>query len=225
MLVGIDLGTTNSLISLWEDQRPVLVANTHGDFLTPSVVGLDDDDQLLVGIPARERLVTHPALTAAEFKRYMGTDRVLELGTQRFRPEELSSLVIRSLLDDVERARGERPTEAIITVPAYFNDLQRKATRTAGELAGVKVIRLLNEPTAAALSWGVHEKPGDAKLVIVDLGGGTFDVSVLELNDDEGMKVFEVISTSGDTHLGGDDFDEVLINYVADEFKKENGTE
>ena len=210
MIVGIDLGTTNSLISLWKDGQPVLVPNIHESFLTPSVVGLYEEDQVLIGEPALERLVTHPQLTAAEFKRYMGTDKQLTLGHRRFRPEELSSLVIRSLLDDVERHCGERPSRAVITVPAYFNDLQRKATRTAGELAGVEVVRLLNEPTAAALSWGVHEKPGDAKLVIVDLGGGTFDVSILDQFD----SVIEILGSGGDNFLGGADFTQALVELM-----------
>jgi len=216
LIVGIDLGTTNSLISLWKDQQPVLVPNIHDSFLTPSVVGFDDAGQILVGQPAKERLVTHPQLTAAEFKRYMGTEKELSLGNKRFRSEELSSLVIRSLLDDAERACGERPTDAIITVPAYFNDLQRKATQNAGALAGVNVIRLLNEPTAAALSYGVHEKPGDAKLVIVDLGGGTFDVSILDQFD----SIIEILGSGGDNFLGGADFTQIIAGLIIDKLKE-----
>jgi molecular chaperone HscC len=216
LIVGIDLGTTNSLISLWKDQQPALVANIHDSFLTPSVVGFDDEAQILVGQPAKERLVTHPQLTAAEFKRYMGSDKELSLGNKRFRPEELSSLVIRSLLDDAERACGERPTDAIVTVPAYFNDLQRKATQRAGELAGVKVIRLLNEPTAAALSYGVHEKPGDAKLVIVDLGGGTFDVSIIDQFD----SIIEILGSGGDNYLGGADFTQIVAGLIVAKLKE-----
>jgi molecular chaperone HscC len=216
LIVGIDLGTTNSLISLWKDQQPALVANIHDSFLTPSVVGFDDEAQILVGQPAKERLVTHSQLTAAEFKRYMGSDKELSLGNKRFRPEELSSLVIRSLLDDAERACGERPTDAIVTVPAYFNDLQRKATQRAGELAGVKVIRLLNEPTAAALSYGVHEKPGDAKLVIVDLGGGTFDVSIIDQFD----SIIEILGSGGDNYLGGADFTQIVAGLIVAKLKE-----
>ena len=208
MLVGIDLGTTNSLIAVWRDGRAELVANALGKVLTPSVVSLDDQDTVIVGAAARDRLLTHPDRTAAAFKRYMGTHREIRLGTRAFRPEELSALVLRSLKADVEAAFGEPIHEAIITVPAYFNDAQRKATRAAGELAGLRVERLLNEPTAAALAYGLHQRDRDNRFLIFDLGGGTFDVSLLELFDG----VMEVHASAGDNFLGGEDFVEVIVN-------------
>lgn len=206
MIVGIDLGTTNSLVAVWRDDQPQLVANALGGFLTPSVVGLDDLGQVLVGEVARERLQTHPQLTTSLFKRYMGSNREIRLGTRTFRPEELSALVLKSLVADVERAYGEPVSEAVISVPAYFSDAQRKATRTAGELAGLKVEKLINEPTAAALSYGLHRKE-ESSFLVFDLGGGTFDVSILELFEG----VMEVRASAGDNFLGGEDFDDVLV--------------
>ncbi len=206
MIVGIDLGTTNSLVAVWQDDKPCLVANALGGFLTPSVVGLDDLGQVLVGEVARERLQTHPHLTTSLFKRYMGSKRDIQLGKRTFRPEELSALVLKSLMADVERAYGEPVTEAVISVPAYFSDAQRKATRTAGELAGLTVEKLINEPTAAALSYGLHRKE-ESSFLVFDLGGGTFDVSILELFDG----VMEVRASAGDNFLGGEDFDDVLV--------------
>jgi molecular chaperone HscC len=207
MLVGIDLGTTNSLIGAWVEDRPQLIPNAFGDVLTPSVVGVDDAGTLLVGAAARERLISHPHLTAASFKRYMGTQHEVQLGRQRFRAEELSALVLRSLKQDAEAHFGQPVTEAIITVPAYFNDTQRKATMAAGKLAGLHVERLLNEPTAAALAHGLANKHAETKYLIFDLGGGTFDVSVVELFDG----VIEVHASSGDNFLGGDDFRDQLV--------------
>lgn len=202
MIVGIDLGTTNSLVAVWKDGAPRLVPNALGSFLTPSCVGIDADGHVLVGEAARERLQTHPALTAALFKRYMGSARVMRLGERDFRPEELSALVLRSLKEDAEAILGEPVTEAIITVPAYFSDAQRKATRVAGELAGLKVERLLNEPTAAALAYGMHEGQRETQFLVFDLGGGTFDVSILEMFEG----VMEVRASAGDNMLGGEDF-------------------
>ena len=206
MIVGIDLGTTNSLIAVWREGAPQLVANALGSFLTPSVVGLDDSGQVLVGQVARERLQTHPQLTTALFKRYMGSAHEVRLGKRTFRPEELSALVLKSLKADVERAFGEPVTEAVISVPAYFSDAQRKATRVAGELAGLKVDKLINEPTAAALAYGVHQKE-ETTFLVFDLGGGTFDVSILERFDG----VMEVRASSGDNFLGGEDLDDALV--------------
>ncbi|MGY4533378.1 molecular chaperone HscC [Pseudomonas sp. TE3786] len=206
MIVGIDLGTTNSLVAVWRADQPLLVANALGGFLTPSVVGLDDQGQILVGEAARERLQTHPQLTTALFKRYMGSNREIQLGSRHFRPEELSALVLKSLVADVERAYGEPVSEAVISVPAYFSDAQRKATRTAGELAGLKVEKLINEPTAAALSYGLQRKE-ESSFLVFDLGGGTFDVSILELFEG----VMEVRASAGDNFLGGEDFDDVLV--------------
>jgi molecular chaperone HscC len=207
MIVGIDLGTTNSLIGIWRDGEVRLIANALGHLLTPSAVGIADNGEILVGLAARERLSTHPRQTVAAFKRYMGTNRVFTLGARDFRPEELSALVLRSLKADAEAWLGEPVPEAIITVPAYFNDAQRKATRAAGEIAGFKVERLLNEPTAAALAYGLQEH-ADSRILVVDLGGGTFDVSVLELFEG----VMEVRATAGDNFLGGEDFDDLLVN-------------
>ncbi len=206
MIVGIDLGTTHSLIGVHDGQGGRLFSNADGDLLTPSVVSLDGDT-VLVGRAARERLVTHPQLTAATFKRLMGTGHEVMLGERRFRPEELSALVLRSLLADAEAALGVRIEEAVISVPAYFSDAQRKATRTAGELAGIRVERLINEPTAAALAYGLRDREGEGRVLVLDLGGGTFDVSILELFDG----VVEVHASAGDTFLGGEDFLNVLL--------------
>ncbi len=207
MIVGIDLGTTNSLVGVWRDGATVLIPNALGHALTPSAVGLGDDGAILVGLSARERLPTHPALTATAFKRYMGTDRLLFLGDRGFRPEELSALVLRSLKADAEAYLGEPVEEAIITVPAYFNDVQRKATKAAGALAGLKVNRLLTEPTAAALAYGLDAQVDDELLLVVDLGGGTFDVSLLHRFEG----VMEVRATAGDTWLGGEDFVDAIV--------------
>ncbi len=205
-IVGIDLGTTYSLVAVFRDGAPRLVENVLGARLTPSVVGLDDDGQVLVGQAAKERLITHPGLTAATFKRSMGTDRLTQLGTRSFRPEELSSFVLRSLKADAEAFLGETVEEAVISVPAYFGDAQRKATRAAGELADLKVERLINEPTAAAMAYGLHEATAETTFIVFDLGGGTFDVSVVELFEG----VVEVHASAGDSFLGGEDFTSAL---------------
>jgi molecular chaperone HscC len=207
MIVGIDLGTTHSLISVWTSEGPRLIRNVHGSYLTPSVVGIGDDGAVLVGAAAQSRLVSHPNLTVAAFKRTMGTDRVTQIGTHRFRAEELSALILKSLIVDVQTEMGELVTEAIISVPAYFSDAQRKATRNAGALAGIKVERLVNEPTAAALAYGLEKSGTESRFLVLDLGGGTFDVSILELFDG----VMEVHATAGDNFLGGEDFAGVMI--------------
>jgi len=201
MIVGIDLGTTNSLISIWRDGKVELIPNSLGEKLTPSVVGLDEQGQVLVGMAAKDRMITHPELTAANFKRYMGTDRETLLGKKRLRAEELSALVLKSLKADAEAYLGETIMEAVITVPAYFNDSQRKATRIAGELAGFKVERLLNEPTAAALAYGLQDRK-ESRFLVFDLGGGTFDVSIVEYFED----ILEVHASAGNNFLGGEDF-------------------
>lgn len=219
MIIGIDLGTTNSSVAIWNDGKAVLVPNALGNNLTPSVVSLDTNGDILVGMAARERLQKHPGQTASVFKRYMGTDRATPLGKRLFRAEELSSLVLRSLKADAEAFLGEEVTEAVITVPAYFSDAQRKATRIAGQLAGLKVERLLNEPTAAALAYGLHGAHLESKFLVFDLGGGTFDVSILELFDG----VMEVRSTSGDNFLGGEDFVGVLVEAFMREVGKPAG--
>src|SRR5262245_53996312 len=210
MLVGIDLGTTNSLVGFWRDGAVTLVPNALGHVLTPSAVGISDDGDLLIGLPARERLVTHPTQTAAAFKRLMGTDRLTFVGERGFRAEELSALVLRSLKADAEAFLGEAVTEAVITVPAYFSDAQRKATKAAGELAGLKIERLLTEPTAAALAYGLNSdhQEDESIVLVVDLGGGTFDVSVLHRFEG----VMEVRAAAGDSRLGGEDFVDVIVN-------------
>lgn len=220
MIVGIDLGTTHSLIAAWRDGEARLVPNALGDLLTPSVVGLDDEGRIMVGRAARERLQTHPRLTTSLFKRYMGSARVSTLGNREFRPEELSAMVLRSLREDAERHFGETVDEAVISVPAYFNDAQRKATRIAGELAGLKVERLINEPTAAALAYGLHQRDSSSTFLVFDLGGGTFDVSILELFEG----VMEVRASAGDNFLGGEDFDTLLVQaFVAAQAGAETG--
>jgi molecular chaperone HscC len=206
-IVGIDLGTTNSLVAVFRDGAPRLIPNAHGETLTPSVVGADDNGEILVGKAAAERLITHPDRTAATFKRLMGTNRETRLGKLRFRPEELSALVLKSLKADAEAHLGEAVVEAVISVPAYFSDAQRKATKAAGELAGFKVERLINEPTAAAIAYGLHLRAVESKFLVFDLGGGTFDVSVLELFEG----VMEVHATAGDNFLGGEDWVEALM--------------
>ena len=210
MIIGIDLGTTNSLAAVWLDGKSQLVRNPLGGYLTPSCISLDEDGSVLVGQTARERLQTHPERSAALFKRYMGSDKRFNLGDKEFRAEELSSLVLRALKADAEAMLGYAISEAVISVPAYFSDSQRKATRVAGELAGLKVERLINEPTAAALAYGLHQSEDETQFLVFDLGGGTFDVSVLELYEG----VMEVRSTAGDNFLGGEDF----VNEIVQKF-------
>jgi molecular chaperone HscC len=217
LIIGIDLGTTNCAAGVWRDGRVDLIPNSLGHVLTPSAVSLDEaaGGTLLVGLEARERQSTHPTTTVTAFKRYMGSSRVTRLGKREFLPEELSALVLQRLKSDAETFLGEPVTEAVITVPAYFNDKQRKATRRAGELAGLKVERLLNEPTAAALSYGIHNLANESRFLVFDLGGGTFDVSILEIFEG----VIEVRASNGDNRLGGEDFNEVLI----EDFRGQHG--
>lgn len=212
MLVGIDLGTTNSAVAVWRDGGPELIPNALGDLLTPSAVSVGDDGALLVGLAARERQATHPEATATIFKRRMGTTEEARLGKRRYRPEELSAMVLGALKADAEAFLGEPVTGAIITVPAYFNDRQRKATRRAGELAGLKVERLINEPTAAALAYGIHELEEERPFLVFDLGGGTFDVSLVEIFDG----VIEVRASAGDNRLGGEDFNAAIVALARD---------
>jgi molecular chaperone HscC len=215
MIVGIDLGTTHSLIGAFTAEGPQLFPNALGDLLTPSVVSIDDAGTIIVGRAARDRLVSHATSTVASFKRWMGSARETRLGQRNFRPEELSALVLRSLLADAEAALGEKVLEAVISVPAYFSDAQRKATRAAGELAGVRVERLVNEPTAAALAYGLTERREGGRFLVFDLGGGTFDVSILELFEG----VVEVHATAGDNFLGGEDFLEILLETCASDLR------
>ncbi len=205
-LLGIDLGTTNSLIAVWREGRAELIRNALGDVLTPSVVSLDEDDTILVGKAARARLTTHPERTAAAFKRFMGSDRQIQLGSRQFSPQELSALVLGSLKQDAEAFLGQAVTEAVISVPAYFSDEQRKRTLFAAELAGLSVTRLINEPTAAAMAYGLHEQKFERTLIF-DLGGGTFDVTVLEY----ALPLIEVHASTGDNFLGGEDFTAALL--------------
>lgn len=207
MIVGIDLGTTHSLVGIWTPDGAKLIPNALGELLTPSAVGVTDDgNEILVGHAARERLALRPDLTVAAFKRYMGSARESRVGRRSFRPEELSAFILRALIADVEAHTGRTPDEAIISVPAYFSDAQRKATRNAAQLAGVKVERLVNEPTAAALAYGLQQGDAESKFLVLDLGGGTFDVSLLETFEG----VMEVRASAGDNFLGGEDFVDLL---------------
>ena len=207
MLVGIDLGTTNSAVALWKDGAPQLVPNALGKDLTPSAVSLAKGGQAWVGEAALDRMATHPADTVTSFKRMIGTAGTVTLAGTTLTPEDLSAMVLRSLADDVEAATGERPTAAVITVPAYFNERQRRATRRAGEIAGLEVKRLINEPTAAALAFGLADRGDREPFLVFDLGGGTFDVSIVEMFEG----IVEVRASAGDNRLGGDDFDEALV--------------
>ncbi|TMU71068.1 molecular chaperone HscC [Pseudomonas fluorescens] len=206
-LLGIDLGTTNSLIAVWQDGQARLIPNALGDVLTPSVISLDEDDTILVGKAARARLTTHPERSAAAFKRFMGSDKQVQLGARQFSPEELSALVLGSLKQDAEAFLGYPVSEAVISVPAYFSDEQRKRTLFAAELAGLSVTRLINEPTAAAMAYGLHEQKFERTLIF-DLGGGTFDVTVLEY----ALPLIEVHASTGDNFLGGEDFTAALLH-------------
>ncbi len=210
LIVGIDLGTTNSLCSVFKDGHPVLIPNTHGSFLTPSVIGILEDGQIVVGASAKELRVTHPERTASVFKRSMGTDRTIEVGGQSFTATKLSSLVLCALRRDAEAFLGCRVKEVVVTVPAYFNDNQRQATKQAGEMAGLKVRRIINEPTAAALTYGFHDRGAEKHLMVIDLGGGTFDVTLMEIFEG----TLEIISTAGESMLGGEDFTDRLMATV-----------
>jgi len=216
--VGIDLGTTNSVVSVLEGGEPVVVANAEGARTTPSVVGFSKTGERMVGAPAKRQAVVNPDRTLISIKRHMGTDYRKNLDGQDYSPEQISAMILQKLKADAEAYLGSPVTSAVITVPAYFNDAQRTATKNAGEIAGLEVLRIINEPTAAALAYGLDKKENQT-ILVYDLGGGTFDVSVLEVGDG----IFEVKSTAGDTNLGGDDFDHVLMEYLANEFQKESG--
>src|SRR5471030_2594749 len=240
-IIGIDLGTTNSCVAVMEGNEPVVIANSEGKRTTPSVVAFVDNGERKVGDPAKRQAITNPTKTIYSIKRFMGnqfsevskeaarvpykvvkgdnnTPRV-EIDDRKYTPQEISAMILQKMKKTAEDFLGTEVTEAVITVPAYFNDAQRQATKEAGEIAGLKVKRIINEPTAAALAYGMDKKHKDMKIVVFDCGGGTNDVSVLELGDG----IFEVKSTDGDTHLGGDDFDQVIIDYLADEFKNDEG--
>ena len=217
-IIGIDLGTTNSCVSVMEGGEPVVIANAEGARTTPSVVAFTKDGERLVGQVAKRQAITNPDRTVASIKRHMGTDYKVNIDGKAYTPEEISAMILSKLKADAEAYLGEKVTDAVITVPAYFNDSQRQATKNAGTIAGLNVKRIINEPTAASLAYGV-DKEKDQKIMVYDLGGGTFDVSIIEMGDG----VTEVLSTAGDTHLGGDDFDQRIIDWLADEFQKENG--
>lgn len=206
-IAGIDLGTTNSACAVWKDGRVQMIPNRLGDMLTPSVVHIDSENKATVGKTAREKLITHPESTSALFKRYMGTTRQMILNRQKFTAPELSAFVLRSLKEDAETFSGESISKAVVSVPAYFSDAQRKATIQAADMVGLNVERLINEPTAAAIAYGLHEKPEHTRFMVIDLGGGTFDVSIMEYFDG----VLEVHSSAGDNFLGGEDFLELLV--------------
>ena len=217
-IIGIDLGTTNSCVAVIEGGEPVVIANAEGARTTPSVVGFTKTGERLVGQVAKRQAITNPERTIISIKRHMGTDYKVDIDGKDYNPQQISAMILAKLKADAEAYLGEPVTEAVITVPAYFNDSQRQATKDAGTIAGLNVRRIINEPTAAALAYGA-DKDSDQKIMVYDLGGGTFDVSIIEMGDG----VTEVLSTNGDTHLGGDDFDQRIIDWMADEFKKENG--
>src|SRR5437588_4749886 len=241
-IIGIDLGTTNSVVAIMEGSEPKVIANAEGNRLTPSVVAFTEKGETLVGEPAKRQAVTNPTRTVYSIKRFMGrrhqeveteekmvpykvlggsSDYVkVKIGDKEYTPQEISAKILRKLKEAAESYLGHKVNKAVITVPAYFNDAQRQATKDAGQISGLEVARIINEPTAAALAYGLDKKKNE-KIAVFDLGGGTFDISILDVGDG----VFEVLSTNGDTHLGGDDWDEALINHIAEEFKKEQGVD
>jgi len=218
-IIGIDLGTTNSCVAVMEGGEPIIIPNLEGNRTTPSIVAFTKDGERLVGETAKRQAITNPDRTISSIKREMGTDYKTKIDGKNYTPEEISAMILQKIKMDVENYLGETVTEAVITVPAYFTDSQRQATKDAGKIAGLEVKRIINEPTAAALAYGMDKEAGQHKIMVFDLGGGTFDVSILELGDG----VFEVLATRGNNRLGGDDFDDLVMNYIADEFKKENG--
>ncbi len=216
--IGIDLGTTNSVVAVMEGGKPTVIANAEGSRTTPSIVGFSKTGEKLVGQLAKRQAILNPDKTIASIKRHMGDDYKVNIDGKDYTPQEISAMILRKLADDASNYLGEKVTSAVITVPAYFNDAQRQATKDAGKIAGLDVLRIVNEPTAAALAYGL-EKDKSEKVLVFDLGGGTFDVSILEIGDG----VHEVLSTSGDTHLGGDDFDQKVMDWICDEFQKQEG--
>ena len=238
-IIGIDLGTTNSCVAVMEGNEPVVIPNDEGARTTPSIVAFLDNGERKIGAPAKRQAITNPTRTIASIKRFMGNrfsessnetehsaykvvkgdnDTVrVEIDGRFYTPQEISAMVLQKMKKTAEEFLGQEVTEAVVTVPAYFNDSQRQATKEAGEIAGLNIKRIINEPTAAALAYGLDKKHKDSTIAVYDLGGGTFDISILELGDG----VFEVKSTNGDTHLGGDDFDKEIINWLADTFKQQ----
>ena len=219
-IIGIDLGTTNSCVAVMEGGQPTVIVNAEGVRTTPSVVAFTKNGERLVGDPAKRQAVTNAEKTISSIKRHMGSDYKVAIDDKKYSPQEISAMVLQKLKADAESYLGEKVTEAVITVPAYFNDAQRQATKDAGKIAGLEVKRIINEPTAAALAYGLDNE-GEQKIMVYDLGGGTFDVSIIEIGDG----VIEVLSTNGDTRLGGDDFDEHITNYMIEEFKKAEGVD
>ena len=218
-IIGIDLGTTNSCVAVMEGGNPNVITNSEGARTTTSVVAFQKDGERIVGQVAKRQAVTNADRTIMSIKRKMGTSEKVTIDGKAYTPQEISAMILTKLKQDAESYLGETVTQAVITVPAYFNDSQRQATKDAGKIAGLEVLRIINEPTAAALAYGVSDT--GKKVMVYDLGGGTFDVSILDIDDG----VFEVLSTNGDTHLGGDDFDQAIINYLLDEFKKTEGVD
>jgi molecular chaperone DnaK len=219
-VIGIDLGTTNSVVAVMEGKDPVVIENAEGDRLTPSVVAFSKTGERLVGKVAKRQAITNPDRTIISIKRHMGTNHMTRIDDKQFTPQEISAMILSKLKADAEAKLGEKVTQAVITVPAYFTDAQRQATKDAGTIAGLEVLRIINEPTAAALAYGM-DKGEDHRILVYDLGGGTFDVSILEL----GGGTFQVVATAGNNRLGGDDFDERIVNYIADKFQKEHGVD
>ena len=218
-IIGIDLGTTNSCVAVMEGGEPVVIPNAEGNRTTPSVVAFSKNGERLVGQIAKRQAVTNPDNTVISIKRKMGTAEKVKIEGEEFSPQEISAMILQKLKTDAENYLGQKVTQAVITVPAYFSDSQRQATKDAGKIAGLEVLRIINEPTAAALAFGMDKEDQDQKIMVYDLGGGTFDVSILDIGDG----VFEVLATNGNTHLGGDDFDDRIIDYLVSEFKKSNG--
>ena len=218
-IIGIDLGTTNSCVAVMEGGEPVVIANSEGSRTTPSVVSFQANGERLVGQVAKRQAITNPDKTIISIKREMGTNHKTKIDDKEYSPQEISAMILQKIKADAESYLGEPVTQAVITVPAYFNDAQRQATKDAGKIAGLEVLRIINEPTAASLAYGLDKTDTSEKILVYDLGGGTFDVSILELGDG----VFEVLATNGDTRLGGDDFDNKIMDYIADTFKAENG--
>ena len=217
-IIGIDLGTTNSCVAVMEGGKPTVIANAEGARTTPSVVAFTKTGERLVGEPAKRQAVTNAERTVSSIKRHMGSDYKVDIDGKKYSPQEISAMILQKLKADAENYIGEKVSEAVITVPAYFNDAQRQATKDAGKIAGLDVKRIINEPTAAALAYGLDNEK-EQKIMVYDLGGGTFDVSIIEIGDG----VIEVLATNGDTHLGGDDFDNKVIDWMVSEFKKQDG--
>ena len=219
-IIGIDLGTTNSCVAVYEGNEPIVIPNPEGARTTPSVVAFSKTGERMVGQVAKRQAITNPDRTVISIKRDMGTNKKVEIDGKGYNPQEISAMILQKLKADAEAYLGTTVNQAVITVPAYFTDAQRQATKDAGKIAGLEVLRIINEPTAAAIAYGLNEEK-DQKIMVFDLGGGTFDVSLLEISDG----VFEVLATAGNNRLGGDDFDQRIIDWMADKFKKENGVD